>query len=250
MTVKRVCPYPVGEIRMSVSATDPATIWPNTSWEQINGKFLMSCDADHAAGTTGGSATHAHTTGNCTLTVDQIPSHTHEQESHNHTQNAHTHTQNAHTHTQNAHAHTVNGGAGTNNITGGGHAHNVGKSNNNAHAIYDSSTEAAGYGLAYNGNGFNGRPIVQVGKQESASRYIAVSTTHTHSLPAHTHTCANTTATNQNTTATNQNTTATNNAATAVNKSTGGGKAHSHGDTGTASNLPPYLAVYMWKRVA
>ena len=25
--------------------------------------------------------------------------------------------------------------------------------------------------------------------------------------------------------------------------------AHSHGDTGSSSNLPPYLAVYMWKRV-
>lgn len=31
---------------------------------------------------------------------------------------------------------------------------------------------------------------------------------------------------------------------------TGGGKAHSHGDTGKASNLPPYLAVYVWKRTA
>ena len=30
----------------------------------------------------------------------------------------------------------------------------------------------------------------------------------------------------------------------------GGGKAHSHGDTGSSSNMPPYLAVYMWKRTA
>lgn len=32
--------------------------------------------------------------------------------------------------------------------------------------------------------------------------------------------------------------------------STGGGGSHSHGDTGSSSNMPPYLAVYMWKRTA
>lgn len=31
---------------------------------------------------------------------------------------------------------------------------------------------------------------------------------------------------------------------------TGGGSSHSHGDTGSASNMPPYLAVYVWKRTA
>lgn len=32
--------------------------------------------------------------------------------------------------------------------------------------------------------------------------------------------------------------------------STGGGGSHSHGDTGTTSNMPPYLVVYVWKRTA
>ena len=31
---------------------------------------------------------------------------------------------------------------------------------------------------------------------------------------------------------------------------TGGGGSHSHGDTGNASSLPPYLSVYAWKRTA
>ena len=31
---------------------------------------------------------------------------------------------------------------------------------------------------------------------------------------------------------------------------TGGGKPHSHGDTGSANHMPPYLVVYMWKRTA
>ena len=35
---------------------------------------------------------------------------------------------------------------------------------------------------------------------------------------------------------------------THTHSSVGGGGSHSHGDTGSSSNLPPYLAVYMWKR--
>lgn len=31
---------------------------------------------------------------------------------------------------------------------------------------------------------------------------------------------------------------------------TGGGAAHSHGNTGSASNMQPYLAVYIWERTA
>lgn len=30
----------------------------------------------------------------------------------------------------------------------------------------------------------------------------------------------------------------------------GSGKSHSHGDTGSSSNMPPYLVVYMWTRIA
>ena len=31
---------------------------------------------------------------------------------------------------------------------------------------------------------------------------------------------------------------------------TGGDKAHNHGDTEKADNIPPYIKVYMWKRTA
>ena len=35
-----------------------------------------------------------------------------------------------------------------------------------------------------------------------------------------------------------------------THNSVGADGAHSHGDTGSSSSLPPYLAVYMWKRTA
>ena len=77
MTVKRVCPFPVGGIYFATDSTDPATIWPNTSWERIRGKFLMAEDDSHAAGTSGGSSTH-------TLTTDELPAHKHTVPAHGH----------------------------------------------------------------------------------------------------------------------------------------------------------------------
>lgn len=61
--------YPVGSIYMSVSSTSPATLFGGT-WEQIQERFLLGAGSSYAAGSTGGAAT-------VTLTVSQIPSHSH-----------------------------------------------------------------------------------------------------------------------------------------------------------------------------
>lgn len=63
-------PYmPIGSIYITVSNDNPSK-WFGGTWEQIKDQFLLSAGDTYKAGTTGGSATH-------TLTVDEIPAHTH-----------------------------------------------------------------------------------------------------------------------------------------------------------------------------
>lgn len=61
--------YPVGSIYLSVSATDPGTLFGGT-WQRIQDRFLLCAGTSYAAGSTGGEATH-------TLTLNEMPSHTH-----------------------------------------------------------------------------------------------------------------------------------------------------------------------------
>ena len=98
--------YPVGSIYMSVNSTDPADLFGGT-WEQIQGKFLLACDNGHAAGSTGGEENH-------TLTVAEMPSHTHTGPSHTHTGPSHTH---AFTTGANSVGHTHNCGNSSYNFT-------------------------------------------------------------------------------------------------------------------------------------
>ena len=64
--------YPVGSIYISYSHTSPATLFGGT-WERISNRFLWGCDSTGTIGATGGEST-------VTLTIDQIPSHNHDQQ--------------------------------------------------------------------------------------------------------------------------------------------------------------------------
>lgn len=68
--------YPVGSIYISVNDTNPGTLFGGT-WEQIKDRFLLACGNTYNNGRTGGRATHTHSTGNHTLTVDEMPKHNH-----------------------------------------------------------------------------------------------------------------------------------------------------------------------------
>ena len=61
---------PVGAIYLSVTDTDPAQLFGGT-WERLKDRFLLGAGDTYKAGVTGGEATH-------TLTVDEMPSHTHQ----------------------------------------------------------------------------------------------------------------------------------------------------------------------------
>lgn len=64
--------YPVGSIYMSMVDTNPATLLGGGTWEQLpTGRCIIGANGtDYNAGDTGGSATR-------TLSVDNLPAHTH-----------------------------------------------------------------------------------------------------------------------------------------------------------------------------
>lgn len=61
--------YPVGSIYRSTASTSPAELFGGT-WERIKDRFLLAAGDTYTAGSTGGEAQH-------TLTVNEIPSHSH-----------------------------------------------------------------------------------------------------------------------------------------------------------------------------
>ena len=131
---------------MSMVETNPSILFGGT-WEQIEDKFLLSAGSIYESGTTGGSVSHNHVTGNCSLTIEQMPQHNHQ------------------------------------------------------------LIKNVPYGMPYNDTeelpmGAGG-PIRY---QESYSPFLV----------GH----------------------------------TGGNQPHNHGNTGNSDNMPPYLVVYVWKRVA
>ena len=70
--------YPIGSIYMSANSTDPKNLFGGT-WERLKGGFLYGAVSSYGTGNSTGTVTNASSgnTGSTTLTVDQIPSHTH-----------------------------------------------------------------------------------------------------------------------------------------------------------------------------
>ena len=244
MQLRKYCPYDVGDYYITESAVNPSEKWAGTSWERIQDCMLMAAGATYTAGTSGGSATHAHTTGNCTLTVDQIPSHTHSVGAHAHGLNSHTHGLNNHTHSYNA-----ANGTGSTAVTEAQLAKVTGTislrdaASGNIRLAYSTSGK-----FSSAADGSDRSPMQLAGSAAASGTKVTYAFG---SGSGHTHT-TNTTSTNTGA-ASGSTAAASGNTAnsTAFDSGTaGGGKAHSHGDTGSASSLPPYLAVYMWKRVA
>ena len=241
--------YPVGSIYMSAVNVSPASFLGGT-WQAIEqGRMLMAAGSSWQAGTTGGAAYHA-------LTVQEMPAHDHsavETAAGGHTHGASTGSAGAHAHpgsTNNAgnHYHTgTTSGAGN-------HAHTRGSMN--ITGTFDGNVDDDSKGGKSGAFYTTGRPIYGANGDDTggvigfdASRSWTGSTStdgshshgfstswagvHAHSLSiasagAHTHSVAIAAA-----------------------------GAHTHaitiGRTGSGaafSILPPYIAVYMWRRTA
>ena len=157
--------YPVGAVYISVNDVNPSTLFGGT-WERIEqGRFLVSAGTNYSLGSTGGSGTHSHSTGDCTLTTDQIPAHTH-----------------------------------GNKEMGGWVSNIMGQKNAGCDGALK-WTPYNSFGELQSGNGTYAKTPGE----------IKLQSWHEHD-------------------------------------SVGGNQAHNHGDTGSSSNIPPYLSVNIWKR--
>lgn len=222
--------YPVGSIYMSVNSTSPATLFGGT-WERIQDMFLLAAGSSYSAGSTGGAAA-------VTLTAAQsgVPAHSHGLNSHKHSVGAHKHTVPEHGHTYTRPT-VSSSGAVTNGITGGSHKH-VEKVGTYTHVV-------GSYGDAYaNNTKVAGQYCTSVGNATTYENTTAA-TTHTHNLPNHSHTLTGGGVANKAAFDTNNSTAFDSGAATgdtANNTAADASQAH--------DNMPPYLAVYVWKRTA
>lgn len=102
-----VCKYQIGDIYITTNTSNPATIWQKTQWQKIEGVFLYATKNGEIAGATGGNES-------IILTIDNMPSHSHQfngttdtNGNHNHYAGNHRHRVDNHTHTQPAHTHVV-----------------------------------------------------------------------------------------------------------------------------------------------
>ena len=223
---------------MSVNSTNPKDLFGGT-WEQLKDRFLLGAGSSYSAGSTGGEASVA-------LEAGHLPGHTHSfsatsgstTASHTHSFSAtsgavstgHTHSLNSHTHSTPSHTHsfsanfylrhgknsgTATAAAGTNtSVTTGAYSSSWG--NGWETATYSHKPDRV------NISGSTGSSSGTTGASSGSTGYQ--SNSHTHSVSGttgsggagHTHSVSGTTG------------------------STGSGSSH--------NNMPPYLAVYVWKR--
>lgn len=248
--------FPVGSFYTSYNInTNPASLLGFGTWSAVQGLFLLGASSAYPATSTGGSATHA-------ITVTELPPHSHTgstasagahthtgaaASAGNHTHTTYTGTNGLHTHsattsTTGAHTHT----RGTMEITG---TFGTGASSPSIY-IYDTSGAFENVGASGNKYASGSTNADRTSKIKfSASRSWSGATSsagnHNHTLTtsgsgSHTHDVS-----------------VNSNGAHTHSVSVTSAGAHTHtvtvGNTGGGSAmslLPPYVAVYMWRRTA
>lgn len=270
--------YPVGSIYCSYGSTSPATLFGFGSWTKIEGRFLLGANSTYGLGSTGGSAT-------VTLTVNQIPAHNHSAS----TASAGSHTHTASTASAGAHTHTVSGtaaSAGNHSHTitvnsGGAHSHTASSNSAGAHTHTRGTMNITGslmgettpsnypYSGAFYESGPNNKRGIGTGDGNNGTTWFDASrswTGATSSAGAHSHTITVNNGGAHSHTASSATTgahthsvsgTAASAGAHTHTMTVGSAGAHTHsvtvGNTGggqSHNNMPPYMAVNIWRRTA
>lgn len=255
--------YPVGSIYMSVVNTSPSTLFGGT-WVQIEDTFLLAAGTNHSAGTTGGEENH-------TLTTQEMPTHNHTftGEAHSHGLNSHKHSVGAHSHGLNSHTHTydksaTSTGAASGNT--GAASGNTGSTtltvdqipshNHDMFVTANPNTGGTGIRGSFNGNEGSKQSAyamgIGTGNKGGGQGHTHSLNSHTHSLNSHTHSITLTNTNSGQASGSTANSTAFDTGAATGNtaNATQGGTIGNAGSGNAHNNMPPYLAVYVWKRTA
>lgn len=218
--------FPVGSVITNSSPTfNPNTLYEGTTWERIKGKVIVGIDESdsdfNAVNKTGGEKSH-------TLTVGEMPSHTHTAESHTHSIPAHRHGLNSHTH---SFSDTTS--------SSGSHTHSASSSSagSHTHKIYTQSGNRA----SLTGSDWTQQAL----KADEKTGDSGSAGSHSHTITvnsggSHTHSVSGTTGAASGSTA-NSSVLTSGTSIPTIN-STGGGGSH--------NNLQPYITKYVWERTA
>lgn len=221
--------YPVGSIYLSVNDTSPAAFLGGT-WERIKDTFVLAAGDKYEAGSTGGEDAHKLTQDECGTSA-----HTHPTGSHSHTYYRPYSTSDSHTLTTSqipSHYHS---------FTGSSHSHSTGNGMHNAFLVTNSSTNiqlntvqraaasSGSWGYYVYASSYNGYGIEEMVGTGSASTsgsvgYTGGSGSHYHGISVYSTDTGSATG------------------STGVTTAADAKEAH--------NNMPPYTAVYMWRRTA
>lgn len=210
--------YPIGSIYLSVSSINPSVLFGGT-WEQIQDKFMLAAGTTYPAGTSGGNASHVHSSAAHSHT---IAAHTHTSAPHTHSVNAHSHTSAAHTHGIASHNHTLSAGyAMLRGSTG--------------YLYFRQSTSASWIDNQKISGTVSTSSITQGTAVELGGQTDGLGLTSNSTTPGATGTTALTS---------NSTTPADTGSTALISEST------TPANTGSTAHLPPYLAVYVFKRLS
>ena len=234
--------YPIGSIYMSVESTNPGTLFGGT-WEQIKDKFLLASGDTYQPGTTGGDASYTFT-----INLTNLPQHRHDfsittasksVEVGGQTYSGTISSSGSHSHSVSVSG-TATGGSHNHNMT---HKHTIGirygvdgaQGGTNTRYLWQGEPDTGQKGDFYQDVTYSGYTATDGSHSHSYS--VSASTSNTGS---HSHTIPSGTTSSKSVEVGGQ----TANGYTAY----GGGQ--SSPSSITVPTLPPYLAVYMWKRTA